>query len=205
MTKWYHLEKESLLHILESDIDTELTQAEAEQRLAKHGHNEHVERDVTSPWRILWAQLTATMAVILIIAVIISAFLGDYKAATAILVIVVRNTVLGFSQEHRVEKAMAALKKLAVPTVKVRRDGQVREISARDLLPGDIVLLDAGLAVPADSRLVDGAHSQASSRENPWFRHRYRFRQNRHLDRHSNDRYHSGCARRSTTHRNLVG
>ena len=155
MSNWIHLEKEDLLNDLKTDLDVGLTQAEAEQRLAKHGPNELVDRGVTSPWRILWEQLTAIMVVILIIAAVISAFIGDFKDAIAILVIVILNAVLGFTQEYRAEKAMAALKRLAVPNVKVRRDGQVREISAKDLVPGDIVLLEAGSAVPADGRLVE--------------------------------------------------
>ena len=161
MTTWFQLETEPLLKKLATSLETGLTQAEAEQRLVKEGPNELVERGVTSPWRILWDQLTAIMVVILISAAIISAFLGDFKDASAIIVIVILNAVLGFTQEHRAEKAMAALKRLAVPNVKVRRDGQVREISAKDLVPGDIVLLDAGSAVPADGRLVENASLRA--------------------------------------------
>jgi Ca2+-transporting ATPase len=157
MTTWFQLETASLLRNLTTDIETGLSPTEAEQRLARHGPNELVERGLTSPWRILWDQLTAVMVVILIIAAIISAFLGDFKDAIAILVIVVLNAVLGFTQEHRAEKAMSALKKLAVPTVKVRRGSQVREISAKDLVPGDIVLLEAGALIPADGRLLENA------------------------------------------------
>ena len=113
------------------------------------------ERGVKSPWLILWEQLTGLMVVILIVAAVVSGVLGDWKDAIAILAIVVLNAVLGFSQEFRAEKAMAALKQLAVPTVRVRRDGHVVEISARDLVPGDIVLLEAGDVVPADGRLLE--------------------------------------------------
>ena len=160
MSEW-NLERESLLHVLKTDLETGLTQDEAEQRLAEHGFNELIDRGATSPWRILWEQLTAVMVVILIIAAVISAFVGDYKDAVAIMVIVVLNAALGFSQEHRAEKAMAALKRLAVPTVKVRRDRQIREISAKELVPGDIVLLEAGSAVPADGRLLESASLRA--------------------------------------------
>jgi Ca2+-transporting ATPase len=102
--------------------------------------------------------MTAVMVVILIVAAVISAFLGDYKDTIAIMAIVVLNSILGFTQEYRAEKAMAALKKLAVPTVKVRRDGHVREVSARELVPGDVVLLEAGALVPADGRLLESAN-----------------------------------------------
>ena len=161
MTEWLHLEKEPLLQILKTGLETGLTQAEAEQRLAKHGPNELIDRGVTSPWRILWEQLTAIMVVILIIAAVISAVLGDFKDAIAIMVIVILNSIFGFTQEYRAEKAMAALKRLAVPNVKVRRDERVQEISARALVPGDVVLLEAGSAVPADGRLFENASLRA--------------------------------------------
>ncbi|UCH58528.1 MAG: cation-translocating P-type ATPase, partial [Anaerolineales bacterium] len=135
-----------------------LTASEAQRRLAEHGANELVERGLKSPWRILWEQLTGLMVVILIVAAVVSGALGDWKDAIAILAIVVINAVLGFSQEFRAEKAMAALKQLAVPTVKVRRDGHVVEISARELVPGDVVLLEAGALVPADGRLLESAN-----------------------------------------------
>jgi Ca2+-transporting ATPase len=107
-----------------------------------------------NPWRILATQFIEVMVVVLIVAAAISLLVGDLKDAIVILIIVVLNATLGFGQEYRAERALAALKKLAVPTVKVRRDGQMREISARELVPGDVVLLEAGALVPADSRLL---------------------------------------------------
>ena len=80
------------------------------------------------------------------------------KDAVAILAIVVLNAILGFVQEYRAEQAMAALKKLAVPAVRVRRDGAVQEINALQLAPGDVVLLEAGNLVPADGRLCEAAN-----------------------------------------------
>jgi Ca2+-transporting ATPase len=146
---------------LETDAEQGLTQAEARRRLATYGPNELVERGRRSPWSILWEQLRATMVVILIVAAVISALLGDYKDAVAILAIVVLNALLGFRQEYQAEQAMAALKKLAVPTVRVRRDGRVQEISARELVPGDVVALEAGNIVPADGRLVESVNLRA--------------------------------------------
>ena len=158
MTDWYRMEKTDVLAALETSSEKGPTQAEAERRLARYGPNELIERGLKSPWRILWEQLTAVMVVILIVAAVVSAFVGDYKDAVAILSIVVLNAVLGFSQEFRAEKAMAALKQLAVPTVKVRRDGQVVKISARELVPGDVVLLETGALVPADGRLLESVN-----------------------------------------------
>jgi Ca2+-transporting ATPase len=151
---WHEMSCEAVLETLKTSKQG-LSAAEAARRLERHGPNELIERGVKSPWLIVWEQLTATMVLVLIIATAISAVLGDYKDAVAIMAIVVLNTLLGFSQEYRAEKAMAALKKLAVPTVRVRRGGHVQEISARDLVPGDIVLMEAGNLVPADGRLLE--------------------------------------------------
>ncbi|HSJ52630.1 MAG TPA: HAD-IC family P-type ATPase, partial [Anaerolineae bacterium] len=158
MGNWHQLETEQVLSQLQSNGAAGLTAAEAARRLEEHGPNELVERGIKSPWRILWEQLTATMVLILIIAAIISSVLGDWKDAIAILAIVVLNAALGFSQEYRAEKAIAALKQLAVPTVRVRRDGHVTEISARSLVPGDVALLEAGVLVPADGRLLESVN-----------------------------------------------
>ena len=158
MTDWYRKETSETISLLNSDAEAGLAAGEAQRRLEEHGPNELVERGLKSPWRILWEQLTELMVVILIVAAVVSVALGDWKDAIAILAIVVLNTVLGFSQEFRAEKAMAALKQLAVPMVKVRRDGHVVEISARELVPGDVVLLEAGALVPADGRLLESVN-----------------------------------------------
>jgi len=158
MANWHEVETEQVLAQVKSDGAAGLTTAEVERRLAEHGPNELVERGVKSPWRILWEQLTATMILILIVAAIISGFLGDWKDTVAILAIVILNAVLGFSQEYRAEKAMAALKQMAVPTVRVRRDGRVAEVPASSLVPGDVALLEAGVVVPADGRLLEAVN-----------------------------------------------
>ncbi len=158
MSEWHLLEGPEALARLETNSEQGLSQAEAERRLAQYGPNELIERGLKSPWRILWEQLTALMVVILIIAAVISAALGDYKDAIAILIIVVLNAALGLTQEYRAEKAMAALKKLAVPVVKVRRDNHLREISGQALVPGDIVQLEAGAFVPADGRVLESVN-----------------------------------------------
>jgi P-type Ca2+ transporter type 2C len=158
MSDWYRLDAVDVLARFETDPLQGLSQVQAQRRLAEYGPNELIERGFKNPWRILWEQLTAVMVLILILAAVISGFLGDFKDAIAIMAIVVLNAILGFSQEYRAEKAMAALKKLTVPTVKVRREGGLREISARELVPGDVVLLEAGALVPADARLLESAN-----------------------------------------------
>ncbi len=135
-----------------------LSDAEAQQRLKQDGANELAEQGGRTPLRLLWEQFTATMVLILIAAAGVSAFLQKWQEAGAILAIVVLFALLGFFQEYRAEQAMAALKKLAVPTVRVRRNGRVLEISARELVAGDVVLLEAGNIVPADGRLFESAN-----------------------------------------------
>jgi Ca2+-transporting ATPase len=158
VSDWYRLEREEVLARLESDAGQGLAQAEAERRLTQYGPNELVERGTKSPWRILWEQMTSLLVIILIIAALVSIALGDFKDAIAILAIVVLNATLGFTQEYRAEQAMAALKKLAVPTVRVHRDGHLREVSAREIVPGDVVQLEAGAFVPADGRVLESVN-----------------------------------------------
>ena len=165
MADWYRRHKDELLSLLKTDSAQGLTQTEAERRLAEHGPNELIERGLKNPWLILWEQLTAVMVVILIVAAVVSLLLGDLKDAVAIMAIVVLNAVLGFTQEYRAEQAIAALKQLAVPTVRVRRDGQLREVSARELVPGDIFLLEAGAVVPADGRLLESVNLRVQEAE----------------------------------------
>lgn len=155
MIDWYQLSATEALEKLETDVSVGLSEAEVSRRREKYGMNELIEGGQKSPWQILWEQFSAPLVVMLIVAAAISTFLEDYKNAIAIMAIVILNAFLGFRQEYNAEQAMAALKKLATPTVKVRRDGQVQEVSSRDLVPGDIVLLEAGNLVPADGRLLE--------------------------------------------------
>lgn len=157
---WHRLNADDVLRALRVDRPTGLSESEAAQRLAEFGCNEIAEAGAKSAWRILWDQFTELMVVILLAAAVISALLRDYKDAAAILVIVILNALLGFVQESRAEKAMAALKKLASPSVKVRRGGEVRELEVANLVPGDLVLLEAGVYVPADCRLIESANLQ---------------------------------------------
>ncbi|MBI5031392.1 MAG: cation-translocating P-type ATPase [Chloroflexi bacterium] len=158
MNNWHQRPIENVLAELKVDATCGLTSQDAVQRLAHYGKNELVERGAKNPWRILWEQFTATMVLILIAAAVVAGVMGDLKNSLAILTIVVLFGLLGFFQEYRAEKAMAALKRLAVPTVRVRRDGTLQEISARELVPGDIVLIEAGNLVPADVRLVESVN-----------------------------------------------
>jgi Ca2+-transporting ATPase len=155
---WHTLDIDKVLGTLKSDAHQGLADGEAERRLAEFGPNELEERAGKSPLLILREQFTSTMVLILIAAAVISGFLGKPLETTAISAIVVLFGVLGFLQEYRAERAMAALKQLAVPVVRVRRNGAVEERSARELVPGDLVMLEAGSIVPADLRLVESVN-----------------------------------------------
>ncbi len=157
MSNWYQLKAKQVVEHFQTDAANGLTQNEVSHRL-QSGVNELVERGLKRPWQIIWEQLTASTMLILLVAAIASAFLGDYKDTVTILAIVVLSAAIGFNQEYRAGKAIAALKKLAVPKVRVIRAGQSQETSARDLVPGDIVLLETGNAVPADGRLLESVN-----------------------------------------------
>jgi len=137
-----------------------LTNSESAERLSTYGSNELEGRGLKSAWLIVWEQLTSLMMLILLAAAAVSIFLGDYSDSIAIGAIVALNVLLGFAQEYRAEKALVALKKLAVPHVRVRRDARAQEISSSLVVPGDIVLVEAGDFVPADCRILASTNLQ---------------------------------------------
>lgn len=146
---------EDVVQKLKTSAKAGLSAAEAKARLTEYGTNELEERVKKPAWKMLLGQFMETMVVILIIAAIISGFLGKEIETIAIAAIVVLFAILGFVQEYRAEKAMAALKQMTVPFVRVIRDGVTSEISARLLVPGDLIVLEAGNIVPADVRFVE--------------------------------------------------
>ena len=156
MTDWHRMGVDDALAEIGGRPDG-LTGDEARQRLQDHGPNQLIEAGAKSPWRILAEQFTSLLIIILIIAAVISAVLGDLEDAIAIVAIVILNGFLGFRQEYKAEKTMSALRKMAAPVVRVRRDGHVQEVVAADLVPGDVVLLEAGNVIPADGRLITSA------------------------------------------------
>ena len=140
---------------LATDPALGLTAADAAERLARFGPNELVERGRKPTWRLFAEQFTNTMIVVLMIAAVVTALIGDLKDTAVILAIVVLNGVIGFIQEYRAEQAMAALKQMTSPTVRVVRDGEVVVIPAAQLVPGDVVRLETGDIVAADLRLFE--------------------------------------------------
>jgi Ca2+-transporting ATPase len=153
--QWHTLDNDSVCSSFKVNPERGLDKHDAELRLAEHGANELSESGGTSPWRILRDQFTSTMALILAAAAAISLAIGSIKDAVTILAIVFLFALLGFVQEYRAERAMRALKRLAVPVVRVRRNGIVSEISASGLVPGDVILFEAGNVMPADCRLLE--------------------------------------------------
>ncbi len=152
---WHTLSPAECLAALETVSTTGLSTQEALARQARFGLNELTEGERTTIWQMLWQQFNNFVVILLIVAAVVSALLGDYPEAAAIMAIVILNAVLGVVQEYNAEKSLAALKKLAAPEAHVVRDGSRDSIPARELVPGDIILLEAGNYVPADVRLVE--------------------------------------------------
>ncbi|MFM8370274.1 MAG: cation-translocating P-type ATPase [Chloroflexota bacterium] len=155
---WHTIETNTALTELNSSSETGLISVQVEESKKKHGVNELVERGGRTPLQILWEQVTATMVLILVAAAVVAGLLGDTKNTIAILSIVALYALLGFIQEYRAEQAIAALKKMSVPNVRIIRDGKMQEISARELVPGDIIQLETGNVIPADLRLLEAVN-----------------------------------------------
>ncbi|HET7144337.1 MAG TPA: HAD-IC family P-type ATPase, partial [Anaerolineales bacterium] len=152
--EWHALNAEAVLKHLEVQKEG-LSSEEVDKRLQHYGPNQLKESPRPGFLALLWAQLNNFVVILLIIASVISALLGDYVEAAAIMAIVVLNSVLGIVQEQRAEQALAALKKLAAPDAQVLRDGARHSVPAYNLVPGDIVFLEAGNFIPADLRLLE--------------------------------------------------
>ena len=156
---WHALSAEEVLEHLKVR-ENGLTSADAAQRLTQYGPNQLTQAARPGFLRLLWEQFNNFIVMLLIVASIISALLGEWVDASAIIAIVVLNAVLGIVQEKRAEEALAALKNLAAPEARVMRDGHHVTVSSRDLVPGDIVFLEAGNHVPADVRLLEAFNLQ---------------------------------------------
>jgi Ca2+-transporting ATPase len=152
---WHVLSVVEVAKRLDVDPEAGLSSEEAGRRAATYGSNEIREQRRRSAWRMLLDQFTEFMILVLIAAAIVSGVIGDAEDAIAIIVIVALNGVIGFVQEYRAERAVAALRLLAAPTATVRRNGYMATLPAAQLVPGDIVLLEAGGIVPADMRVLD--------------------------------------------------
>jgi len=156
--QWYQMDVAEVLRHLGTSGDHGLSRAQAERRLSESGPNELEVARRVSPWAILGEQFKNVLVIILLIAVGLSAFLGESLEAVAIAIIVLFAVVLGFVQEYRAERAIEALRQMTAPTATVVRDGEEWTIPAHEVVPGDMVILRAGDKIPADIRLVQAVN-----------------------------------------------
>jgi Ca2+-transporting ATPase len=157
MEKWHNLSSDETLQRL-SSRRSGLTEGEAKEQLARFGPNELKSAKKVSLWMLFLEQFKSLLIIILLFAVVLSAVIGEPIDAIIIGVIILFACGLGFIQEYRAEKAMEALKKMAAPTASVIRDGNEQEIPARDLVPGDLVVIRTGDRIPADARLIEAVN-----------------------------------------------
>ncbi len=153
--KFHSTSVEQAATSLGTRLDTGLSREEAQRRLEVYGYNELSERPRPGFLRMLLDQFNNFLVIILIIAAVVSLLLGEVVDAIAIMVIVVLNSIVGVIQESKAEQALAALKKMAAPNAQVIRDGHQITIPSRELVPGDLIVIEAGNYIPADLRLVE--------------------------------------------------
>jgi len=151
---WHQVSATEATQRLGVDPVAGLSSDEAATRQSKYGPNRLKEVPPRSRWLLLLDQFKGILILVLIGAAVLAAAIGDLGDAAVILVVVLINAVLGFSQEYRAEQSLAALKKMLAPTAEVRRNGQTMILPADELVPGDIVLLGPGDRVPADGRVI---------------------------------------------------
>jgi Ca2+-transporting ATPase len=159
--KWHNLSPDEVLLEL-SSRHSGLTGAEVRERILKYGANELTAKKKTPPALVFLRQFLSPLIYVLIIAVVISFIVGKFIDAGVITGVLLANAIIGFIQETRAEKAMEALVRLAAPRAKVRRNGRIKLLPARELVPGDILLLETGDRVPVDARLVGLANLKAN-------------------------------------------
>jgi Ca2+-transporting ATPase len=157
---WHNLDVPEVLASLDSKRDG-LSQEEAQRRLVKFGPNELAGKKKISPWIIFLEQFKNFLIIILLVAVVLSAIMGETADAIVIFAIVLFAAGLGFIQEYRAEKAMEALKRMAAPMASVLRGNKEAEIPSRELVPGDIIILRTGDRIPADARLIEAVNLKA--------------------------------------------
>lgn len=160
MSDFFRMDVQDVLAELKVDPKIGLTSEEVANRQNQYGKNSLPKAEGANWLQLVINQFSDLMVLILIAAAVISYFVGDPKDVIIIMIIVLLNAVLGIYQEYRAEQALAALSAMQVPMVRVRRNGQVTQISAEELVPGDIVLLEEGDRVSADGRIIESVNLQ---------------------------------------------
>ncbi len=161
MKEWYQKTKEEALKELECE-KSGLTSTQVEQRLSKYGENVLKEGKKKSTLEVFLSQFADLLVIILIVAAVVSAFSGNLESTVIIIAVIILNAILGTVQHKKAEKSLDSLKSLSSPNAKVMRDGQRIQIASKDVLPGDILLLEAGDLVVADGRILDNYSLQVN-------------------------------------------
>ena len=161
MEEFYSKKKEEVIKEFNSSADG-LSPSEVKKRIERYGYNELIVKKGDSAFKIFLKQFQNFLIILLIFAAIVSVVLGEMIEAIAMGCIILLSVILGFYQEYRAEKAIEALKKISAPEAKVARDGKEIKIPAKELVPGDIVLLEEGDIVPADCRLIEAVSMQVN-------------------------------------------
>jgi P-type Ca2+ transporter type 2C len=157
---WFSKSQEEVLRELNVNPVTGLSKEEVNARLEKYGENKLKGKPKKSLISLFFAQLQDMLIYVLLGAAVITVVIGEYVDAIIILLVVVLNAVIGVIQEYKAGKAIEALQKMTTPKALIRRDGEVREINSEEIVPGDIIVLDAGRYIPADIRLIESANLQ---------------------------------------------
>lgn len=157
---WFSKSIKEVIKEINADALNGLSEEEAKLRLEKFGANQLISKKRRNIFQLFVAQLKEWLIYILFVAVIITLLLGEYIDATIIILVIITNAVLGVIQEVKAGKAIEALQKMSFPKALVRRDGQVKEINSHLVVPGDILILDAGRYIAADIRLIESANLQ---------------------------------------------
>lgn len=157
-TKWYQVEIGQAVQMLESDLGKGLDDSRVKAKREKFGSNELEEEAGKPIWSMFLDQFKEFLVILLFIAAIVSGFLGEWFDSGVIMAIVILNAVIGVFQEYKAEQSLAALKRLSAPLAKTLRNGHVKPIPAQELVPGDIIILEAGDFVPADARLIEAVN-----------------------------------------------
>lgn len=157
---WFSKSPEEALKELEVNPTTGLTTEEAQKRLEKHGENKLKGKPKKSLIALFFAQLKDMLIYVLLGAALITLFVREYADTIIILLVVVLNAAIGVFQEYKAEKAIEALQQMTTPKSLVRRDGEVKEINSEEIVPGDIMVIDAGRFIPADLRLIESVNLQ---------------------------------------------
>lgn len=156
--KWYQIDVEQAADAIESDLQHGLNDDQVQAKRSQHGLNELEEEPGKSIWAMFFDQFKEFLVILLFIAAIVSGFLGEWFDSAVIMAIVILNSFIGVFQEYKAEQSLAALKRLSSPLAKVIRNGHVKSIPAQELVPGDLIILEAGDFVPADARLTEAVN-----------------------------------------------